>query len=697
MSTARPPTRPSTVRCLLILLALPLASMLLPAPASASEATVLPYGADGWRFTIGSHGSAPFGFEQESFDDSAWAVGAAAFANPAGTGCRGGRTHWPTGSELHVRHAISLPAGVRAVRVGVAIDNAVQVFFNGLDISGGLVSASGCAQPDQIVFDVPSGAFRPGPNLVAALARDYGDPADPGAASHFDLQVIAVVSGPPDAPRDVATTPGPNAGEISLSWTQPVDDGGFPITGYRVYMGPSAGAETWTSDVAAQARSFRATGLAEGETRFLRVSAVNSAGEGARSASVSGQAPTGPAAPAGLVAQGTADGVRLTWSLPPPGAFPLTNLRLYRIVDEVAMSWAERRIDLPVSTSFLDDTCHTGLRCVYWLRAVNAIGEGPASDRASAVSVGNGVHLQGSSCLTQCNATSFSVWLAGDDDEAWDSHEPGAAARGPGVVARPGPPVQVGVWIDSDGDDQQDSEELGASGPPEVFEVTLADGRQLRAIVGPASTPGRAEQPIVVPGQAPPSPCPPEAIPCKGAVVDPIEATTPDVPGFRIDPEPQPTPAVGCGPGVPLCVPASSVDLPGAGVNGQEVPDAATPAVNVPGVCGAGLAAACTAPPPIGPVAVGTIPRVDEVRLVEETPVVLEWSLVRATVVPHLGETGSADEIETTVPVPFTPGITVTACDRESSPCPTPVAPETRVAGEARLALGEEEFVHTFG
>jgi hypothetical protein len=90
--------------------------------------------------------------------------------------------------------------------------------------------------------------------------------------------------GPPSAPTG-ATGASPTIGAVGLSWAPPENDGGQPITGYRaqiffdaeateplpgspVELHPDTTAHSWT-------------GLTEGATYYLRVTAVNALGEGA--------------------------------------------------------------------------------------------------------------------------------------------------------------------------------------------------------------------------------------------------------------------------------------------------------------------------------------------------------------------------------------------------------------------------------
>jgi hypothetical protein len=160
---------------------------------------LIPYGATGYRFrvladSIRSGG----GFELSTFDDVAagFADGQAAFGSGF-LSCpldESVHTEWPGLTDLLLRRRFDLPAAAGGVQVRVAIDDAVQVFVNGVDITttgepnqlqGGFQQNNGCAERDAFVFSVPDALLHPGSNLLAIRARDVG------AVSHVDLRVTA--------------------------------------------------------------------------------------------------------------------------------------------------------------------------------------------------------------------------------------------------------------------------------------------------------------------------------------------------------------------------------------------------------------------------------------------------------------------------------------------------------------------------
>ena len=83
----------------------------------------------------------------------------------------------------------------------------------------------------------------------------------------------------PGAPTGLtATASGTTA--IDLSWSAPASTGGSAITGYRIEVSPN-GTSGWTDQVAntnSTATTYAHTGLAAGDTRHYRVSAINAVG-----------------------------------------------------------------------------------------------------------------------------------------------------------------------------------------------------------------------------------------------------------------------------------------------------------------------------------------------------------------------------------------------------------------------------------
>ena len=127
--------------------------------------------------------------------------------------------------------------------------------------------------------------------------------------------------GPPDAPGTPTGTRG-NA-QVTLTWTAPANNGGFPITGYDVeYRVAGTGVAAGTVSFASAATTQTITGLTNGTAYRFRVRAVNSFGAGAFSALSAAVTPaTVPGAPTitsatGGVTTDAAVNATVNWNAP---------------------------------------------------------------------------------------------------------------------------------------------------------------------------------------------------------------------------------------------------------------------------------------------------------------------------------------------------------------------------------------------
>jgi len=232
---------------------------------------------------------------------------------------------------------------------------------------------------------------------LPATARAFSDTTLPEGATRFyqvasvnavgagtpSPEVSATTFARPGAPASITAQRGPSTGQLSLRWTAPTNDGGRAVTGYRVYRGTASGALQAVADVAAHVLTFNETGLPNGATRLYAVAAMNSVGEGTRSAEVSATTVDVPSPPRELRAT-PATGINnatLRWLSPVSnGGSSITAIRVYRAgVDNVFRLIAT----LPPGQT---DYQSTGLNLTdpyrFKLTAVNAIGESAPSNIA---------------------------------------------------------------------------------------------------------------------------------------------------------------------------------------------------------------------------------------------------------------------------------------------------------------------------
>lgn len=175
----------------------------------------------------------------------------------------------------------------------------------------------------------------------------------------------------PSAPRRLSATTGPDVGEVTLDWQPPADDGGEPVTGYRVYRDGQQVAGTAST-------GYVDTGLDDGTLYTYRVSAVNVIGEGAESPSAHAETFDTPSRVWWIVAVAGPERGQITvqWAEPrDTGGQPVDHYRVYR--DGVLHANVTDR-------KLVDDDLGDGVRHAYRVAAVNDVGEARLSERAAA-------------------------------------------------------------------------------------------------------------------------------------------------------------------------------------------------------------------------------------------------------------------------------------------------------------------------
>jgi titin len=118
----------------------------------------------------------------------------------------------------------------------------------------------------------------------------------------------------PGAPTGLTVEPG--RGSFELRWTGPIDDGGSPVTVYRIYRGDNPGSLISIGDQGPTFMLFDDDQVEYFTKYYYSVSAVNTAGEGARSIIASGTPLGPPTAPRSLEVEAGDGYVTLTWETP---------------------------------------------------------------------------------------------------------------------------------------------------------------------------------------------------------------------------------------------------------------------------------------------------------------------------------------------------------------------------------------------
>ena len=181
--------------------------------ANVISTTLLSYKSAAYAYEVlNSDSPDTTGWQTSSFTGASnWPTGAAGFGfNFAADQCSivsDIQTAWPGAttisnssepsntSDLLLRKSVTIPNGwTGSLSIGVAIDNDVQVFVNGTNITAsagtpvnGFMVHEGCATRGSLVFSAPNNFLVPGgTNLIAVHARDRG------RTSYFDMEVKLV-------------------------------------------------------------------------------------------------------------------------------------------------------------------------------------------------------------------------------------------------------------------------------------------------------------------------------------------------------------------------------------------------------------------------------------------------------------------------------------------------------------------------
>ena len=278
------------------------------------------------------------------------------------------------------------PPGVSAFRVDVIATNNVveRAEISDIDVDGDEVTLTlvkGVRHDDFIEMFYNNAGANALRDLRGNLAEEFG--------VEVPVRNITVAgAGAPGAPTNLeAEANGANA--IDLSWTVPANHGDDAITGYRIEVSDDGG-DTWAdlvSDTEVTRTTYRHMGLAAGDTRHYRVSAINSLGAGATSNVASATTVSRvPGPPTRLTARATGRStITLTWRSPPSGtAGPITGY-LIEVANRSTGPWTVLEGDTGSrSTTYVHRGLSSGTTRYYRVAAINTAGSGRLSNVAEA-------------------------------------------------------------------------------------------------------------------------------------------------------------------------------------------------------------------------------------------------------------------------------------------------------------------------
>jgi fibronectin type 3 domain-containing protein len=228
----------------------------------------------------------------------------------------------------------------------------------------------------------------------------------------------------PGSPTGLTATAGD--GQVSLMWKAPASDGGTQVTGYHVYEGTSQ-AITGKPVASPGGTSVTVKNLGDGTTYYFKVTAVNKAGEGPASGTVSATpaaAVTKPGAPAGLTAAAGNGRVTLSWTA--PGSDGGAGISGYLIYQGTSPGGESR---VPVNGTPVRATSYT----------VTGLADGTAY--YFTVAAVNDAKLQGSDS-GEASATPVAITSSASASTPASASASATAGNGaPGAPGAPGPPT----------------------------------------------------------------------------------------------------------------------------------------------------------------------------------------------------------------------------------------------------------------
>jgi titin len=149
--------------------------------------------------------------------------------------------------------------------------------------------------------------------------------------SNGNDEITITAQGIPFPPEGIDATYGD--GYVEVSWTPPLNTGGTPLTGYKVYRTqPDLEESLMIKDLGADVTSFRDENINYGQGYTYGIAAVNQHGESAQAFSALITPYGAPASPNGLVFETDSLDVHLTWSAPDSdGGCCIDLYRIYRV------------------------------------------------------------------------------------------------------------------------------------------------------------------------------------------------------------------------------------------------------------------------------------------------------------------------------------------------------------------------------
>ena len=190
--------------------------------------------------------------------------------------------------------------------------------------------------------------------------------------------VMVTPLGVPSSPTDLLVSQ--VGGEVHITWNGPEDDGGSPISSFRIFRSVNGGEfELMVSIPADQGLEYNDAGVSDPNSYGYRIYAVNPVGQSHNFVEALIQVRGVPDAPVNLTAVSGDGYVLLTWEGPEyDGLSPITSFAIWREDDAAPFSIGEVGPDI---FEYNDTTTFNGETYQYFVLALNEIGESGRSDR----------------------------------------------------------------------------------------------------------------------------------------------------------------------------------------------------------------------------------------------------------------------------------------------------------------------------
>ncbi len=193
--------------------------------------------------------------------------------------------------------------------------------------------------------------------------------------------VTATPLGPPSVPREILITGG--NGEVTISWSQPSDDGGDPLLSYMVYIGSSQADLSNVGETSGLIHHEK--GLVNGRTYYVAVRAFNSYSMSDFSEVRTIIPLSIPGMPEILLTTSSDGEIKFDWKPPMElGGVGFVTYNIYLAPDGSSLELLESNIS---TTSYMINGLENGVEYTVTVSATNIVGEGPMSDPAREIPV----------------------------------------------------------------------------------------------------------------------------------------------------------------------------------------------------------------------------------------------------------------------------------------------------------------------